>query len=215
MQTISLHRKGFFYKMFRFIHERDPKDTCTYKRGTIISLILSLIFSQAYVLRWLAELIPVVRDRYNHIQYRTPMFMVLMVVIAYSSILVGYATFEKTPFDFIHWSELSIPMVYLASYWAMLVGIVILAIVFGVLILFAYGIYLIFELFENVIIPWYRRVTVKFDDNGEEVPATQVGVIYQNIKERFCNPIEWFNSKEEEEYFKNMRDTYEQHTVED
>jgi hypothetical protein len=194
MKAIEFKRKGLLYYIHKFGFKRDPNDTCSYKAELIICFCLVLVTIHASVLRAIFFLVPKYRKdkdgwgAKNHLGFFLIMFL---------SFLVGHTFTEKMAFipDLINWHLLVdnqqwmkfILLVFPVTF----IGTIGIALLLGVIVL---TVGILYYTYVGAVWVWNKMLSPVINPtyiNDDDEPETQLGVLYQSAKEKWCKRIKW------------------------
>lgn len=114
----------------------------------------------------------------------------MAIFVAAMSVGLGASMIENSFLpDFVFWHNIPLIEVYLYSFIALAIGMVTIAIGLGVAYLFCIALYAVYQLLMKGFYKIKAVAPSLEDENGE--PNTQIGVLYQSAKERWCKKIDW------------------------
>lgn len=162
-------------------------DTCTYKKELVFSIIVSLVTLHATILRMIYFAFP--QNRIDRDYFGLKMHL-MAIFVAAMSVGLGASMIENSFLpDFVFWHNIPLIEVYLYSFIALAIGMVTIAIGLGVAYLFCIALYAVYQLLMKGFYKIKAVAPSLEDENGE--PNTQIGVLYQSAKERWCKKIDW------------------------
>tara|TARA_R110000796_G_scaffold146955_3_gene263699 strand:- start:4676 stop:5251 length:576 start_codon:yes stop_codon:yes gene_type:complete len=190
MTSVEFKRNGLLYWAHSMVMMNEPKDTCTYKRNILFTICVLLVTIHATVLRSVPYLFKNHRSDYNNQGLKSHLVFILF---SFLSILVGYSIIEGGGVipDFIYWTKLSILSVFGYSFIAMFMGILVVGVFIGLACL---GVFLLLNLMRGLVWVWNKIASsaiVPSYLNRDGEPETQLGVVYQSYKEKWCKKINW------------------------
>jgi hypothetical protein len=187
MENVEFKKKGLLYFLHKILYRKNPDNTCAYKKQLIFSFIASLLTIHIVIFRLLLWARLGTYDREHH-GIRVHSFFGLIAMLLF---IVGFAGIESSQIvnDFINWHELSLIQIYLHSFIPILFGTVVMGLVGGIVGLLVWMIYTIVTKISTFVHTY--TININLFNNDEGLPNTQIGVLYQGAKERWCKKITW------------------------
>lgn len=183
METLKFKKTGLWWNLSLWTSKYEPHDTCEFRRNILITLLISIVFFPAAIVRAIFWAFP----EYRHSRANWGFIdWVIPAMLAVCCILIGVVAIEEIAPNLFFFSKLSLLEKYLTTSILIPIGAVTAGIFLTIGGIVIYLLYLLIQLCRKIPMP---TVHVIRNDYGE--PATQFGNLYLSLKEKWCKKIEW------------------------